>query len=408
MTKIPQAMNKALFIVFLFLAQNGYSQNFQYKTKLSYIDQSGYVKIKLNPLFLTICKSDLADVRLLDDKGREVPYFLRQNTPMNKLEFSTYDLKVIRIKNVKNSFTELIVENDKNQELNQFTLTINNAEVSKEYSIEGSQDLKHWYAVSQGILTDLKNPDNLSINKEIALPKTNYYYYKISLKDSATAPIRISRIFVEYYSKEWQSIRTSICGYNLRYSIKENDNLIQVKSNHPYRLNEILFDIDQKSFFKREFRIYHLAAFKKKILEQTLYTGEISNNQTIISGLDMNDTSFYIQIFNHNNQPMSITNISFYQHPTYLIADLATDCSYFLCCGKSGLTAPIYDLNYIQDKISDSLPIINMPELKMEDSKSKTKPTSFYEREWFLWTVLVLGSIVIIFISYQMIKRINQ
>jgi hypothetical protein len=407
MTLMHQLKISLLFGLLISVSISCYGQNFDYSTNLPPVKKSGYTKIKLDPKFLAICQSDLSDVRILDKQKKEVPYLIRRKKYENKYELTTIAFNILSTKSIKNSYTEIKFENPEQKEISEIVLSVVNSNVSKTFNIEGSQNQSQWYAISEGSINDISHPTALSTNKEIHLPKTKYAYYKIRLNDSQSAPINITRIFTEKFNEEWNTNRSAINGYKLKWNIKGNDNLIEVSSDFPFQLNELLFVTLQTNFFQRDIRIFTTEKRKKKSYEINLYQGQISHKELLLSGLEINATHFFIQVYNHNNQPLQLTNLLFYQHPTYLIAELETSQEYSIHKGQKGLSPPIYDLTYLSEQISDSIPIIDMPDFEIQTKQIANPTLQFYEKKWFLWSVLALGSMFIIYISSQIICKLN-
>lgn len=408
MTLMHQLKISSVFGLLILVSISCYSQNFDYNTNLPIITKSGYTKIKLDPKFLAVSQTDLSDVRILNKQKKEVPYLIRRKTYDHKYEHTTHAFNILSTKSLKNSYTEIKFENPEQKEISEIVLSIVNSNVSKTYSIEGGQNQSQWYAISEGSINDLNHPTALSTNKEIRLPKTKYAYYKIRLNDSQSAPINITRIFTEMYNEEWYTNRSAITSYKLKWNLKGNDNLIEVSSDFPFQLNELLFVTSQTNFFQRDIRIFTNEKRKKKSYEIDLYQGRISHKELLLTGLEINAKHFFIQVYNHNNQPLPLTNLLFYQHPTYLIAELEANQEYSLHAGQKGLNAPIYDLSYLSNQIPDSIPSIDMPDFEIKTTHISNPNLHFYEKKWFLWSVLAMGSMLIIYISFQIIRKLNS
>ncbi|MCE2963779.1 MAG: hypothetical protein ACK5UE_03205 [Chitinophagales bacterium] len=404
---MPQLKNNLVYGLLISVSISCYSQNFDYSANLTPVTKSGYTKIKLDPKFLAVCQSDLSDVRILNKQKKEVPYLIRRNTHNHKYQQTSAAFNIVSKKSIKNSYTEIKFENPELKEISEIVLTIANSNISKTYSIEGSNNQSQWYAISQGSIDDINHATALSTNKEIRLPKTKYAYYNIRLNDSQSAPINITRIFSKKYNEEWNTNRSAINGCKVKWNLKGNDNLIEVSSDFPFQLNELLFVTSQTNFFQRDIRIFTTEKRKQKSYEINLYQGHISHKELLLSGLEINATHFFIQVYNHNNQPLQLTNLIFYQHPTYLIAELETSQEYSINAGQKWLSPPIYDLTYLSEQISDSIPSIDMPDFEIQTKQIANPTLQFYEKKWFLWSVLALGSILIIYISSQIIHKLN-
>jgi hypothetical protein len=138
-------------------------------------------------------KEELGDFRILDAKGIEVPYYILQgNTETNSSSFS--ECKILSKTTIPKSKSILIFENPKTT-IDTIVLSITNSDVTKSYSISGSNDQKEWYGlVNNALLTDLENKETTSVYKTIPLPLTSYRYLKIEWNDKKTLPINVLKI----------------------------------------------------------------------------------------------------------------------------------------------------------------------------------------------------------------------
>ncbi len=147
MTLMHQLKISSVFGLLILVSISCYSQNFDYNTNLPIITKSGYTKIKLDPKFLAVSQTDLSDVRILDKQKKEVPYLIRRKTYDHKYEHTTHAFNILSKKSIENSYTEIKFENPEQKEISEIILSIVNSNVSKTYSIEGSQNQSQWYAL---------------------------------------------------------------------------------------------------------------------------------------------------------------------------------------------------------------------------------------------------------------------
>ena len=121
-------------------------------------DSSGYYNIELDPLLSAAAETDYSDLRILktsDNGKKEVPYFVRSETPVREIRsLECYELK----ENIaKDSLNQIIVYNPGKENIGHFYIELQKAEVRLKMSIRGSNDMKQWYIVKQQ--TDISNSE---------------------------------------------------------------------------------------------------------------------------------------------------------------------------------------------------------------------------------------------------------
>lgn len=393
--------------ILIWICRASYGQGFPYQIPFT-AKTDGYAIIRLDPKFRSLCEPDYSDIRILDNKGIEQPYFTR----LIRGKMNTYDtikeLSIIDISHIKNISTELIISNQQKSILNHLNLIITNTEESKTYTIVGSNDRLRWYSISNGELSDMTNNKGLTTTKSIHFPNCDYTYLKLKLNDSNSAAIQINEVFVSSNTAIWSNSLVEMKNIHFNQKIVGKNQLIEITSPYRYTHNEIVLDIKHQGFFLRQYEIFKKVKIKNRIEEHILSAGELTENKKNISNVSISDSHFFIRIFNEDNPPLSIDHIRFFQNPCYVIAYFKANTRYSLVGGNKDLTPPQYDIRYIQNTISDSLPIIDIPLYEPSSSPVLIETKAFYEQRWFLWSVLVTGCILIIAISISMIHSMKN
>ena len=120
---------------FAALAQN----SFKYKADLEKVSQPGFYKISLSPDVLSKSRADLADVRIADKKGQQIPYIFGSTLPaINNVSL----LPVIADNSGTDTTASFIVGNEQGYSLNQLVLQLRNTEVKRTLNLSGSDDSK--------------------------------------------------------------------------------------------------------------------------------------------------------------------------------------------------------------------------------------------------------------------------
>ena len=118
----------------------------------------------------------------------------------------------------------------------------------------------------------------------------------------------------------------------------------------------------------------------------------------------------WIAIDNHDNPPLTVSDIRVFQVNHYCIASLEKGKYYTLRFSDSLMKAPEYDLKYFRSAIPASLKTIvpAMPEERMQSEQQKqVAPYSLFSDKRFIWAALVLVVIILAMATLKMMKELN-
>ena len=186
-------MKRSLILSFA-LILSAYTFAYNIRTaEIGIADSTGYYNIELDPLLSAAAETDYSDLRILKNGTKEVPYFVRSETPVREVKnLECYDLKV---NTAKDSVNHIIVNNLTKEDINHFYLELQKAEIRIKMSMRGSNDMKQWYIVKQK--TDISNSVNMGEREAsliIDFPKGNYKYYEITLINNQNSPLEVFRV----------------------------------------------------------------------------------------------------------------------------------------------------------------------------------------------------------------------
>ncbi len=400
-------------IAFLLIANIGMAQNSTF-AKITKVTENGLHKIILPTAVRSISREDLSDFRIFDSKGNEVPYFYKNtNQALSTTEYVEY--KIISETIIPKKQTTIIFENPE-KNISSLMLSIANYEGEKTYNLSGSNDQKQWYGLANNnVLYDLNDPEELNIVKIISFPKNNYKFLKIELNDKKSLPISIKRIgndnsrttFAKLLQVDYANIKTE--DFKVEKKTK-----IHVLFDSSQFLNQINFKINAPKLYKRTARIYKLETRKVKhkfeTIEQEITNFELSsdsNNEFNLSNIYEKD--FYVEIENQDNQPLSISEIKFFQIPVTIFADLNPKENYIIKTGNPDAIAPVYDLENFENSISEKLPIAEIIEIVLPKlSANIVHEIQFWEQPWFMWICICVGGIAVLYFSISLLKDLNK
>lgn len=402
------------FLAFLVLLTNGIFAQSNTTAKINAVAKNGLHKISLAAEIRSFSKEDLSDFRILDSKGTEIPYYILQGN--NEITSSLFtEFKILSRTTIPKKETTIIFENEKTS-LSEITLSINNSDVTKPYSISGSNDQKEWFGlVNKAVLSELKNSEDISILKTIPLPLSSYRYVKIDLNDSISLPVNILKIgFFTHKINAADLVEITKGSIKTMQIQTQKKTLIHIAFDHPQIVNQINFTVSNPNLFKRNAQIYvnkkTLVKNKTKRHQETLSNFEVNSNQkNSFTVPQLFEKDFFIEIENHDNQPLTFTKIQFFQNPIIIIAYLKVNENYSIQTGNPELNRPEYDLENFKNNINTDLPEATIHDIEhLTTKKNEIKTQSFWQQAWFTWLCIGLGGIAIVFFTANLVKDMKK
>ena len=170
--------------------------------KIEAVTKDGVHRIVLPAALRSFSKNNLADFRIYNQAGNEVPYQIA-NPNLAGTYYNFKPFQIISKTVVETKSTSIVLENPK-PELNEISLNISNAEVTKKFSVSGSADLKNWFGlVNKRELPDITNENTSSQYVSIPLPLNTYKYIRIDFDDKKTLPLNVLQ--AGYFDRQFKS-----------------------------------------------------------------------------------------------------------------------------------------------------------------------------------------------------------
>ena len=412
-TNLTKLMKLNNFFILLFLTNLSFGQ-FQVTGKIQDVTKNGFHQIVLSPEIRSYSKQDLSDIRIFNSKGNEVPYFIQNNSEALLHTFEEYTIVSKSV--VAKKSTSIIIAIPSNQNNNQLSLFIANADGEKNYSISGSNDLKEWFGISNSkVLYDLNSTTEASVIKTISYPLSTYQYLKIDFDDRKTLPLNILKVgnFNSQIQKNtWLEIKPKKTSTTEDRSEKETS--IHVTFDHPQIINQIVFEISKPTYYSRKAIIYKKVKQQKNrksvIYDEEIITFELnSNTKNSFTIPEIFEEEFFIKIENKDNQPLSISAIKYNQKPISIITDLSANERYSIKAGDRNLTEPQYDLSDFKNNIQNNLHQTAIYDIKpIAEIKTKSEKKSFWQKPWFMWACILFGAVTILYFSVSLINDLKR
>ena len=397
-------MKLYLFIILSLLLSPGAFAQSVWTEEIQPVEVSGYYNIQLGQgIIAKSLDGDLSDLKILDSKNNEVPYFLRSVNPIREISrFEDYNLKQNQ---VKDSLNVVIIDNQEKEDINRFYIIVRKADVSKYASLRGSNDLKQWYIVRQKTsVSGFGDADEVLI---LDFPEGNYRYYEITLENNQNSPLEVLKVGKIKNSSIYAQFTELQLGYFLQKdSISDKKTYITFPdSQDTYCISKLEVGINNKAYFFRH-------AVMSDSISHSHVTFDLSSkgNNTFFINSFLFSRNTSIAIENHNNPPLKVDFVKAYGLNRYVCAYLEEGQSYIVRVGQKDKTPPKYDIEYFQNDIPADLPVIKTNNLQSIVSKNteKARELSWIEKPVFLWGVIVIIGLFLLFICVKMIREMKK
>lgn len=405
-------MRPFLVSIFLVASTLTFSQQFKGEASLPAVEVDRFYKIVISPEVSPYFNTRFSNIRIYDQQNAEVPYLFQKESPSYYSEkFKEYE--IVERKQEKNCCTSLMLRNPSGQAINNISLSIKNAEVTKHATLLGSDDKENWFALKQHfVLSSLNNQNKTSELTIVDFPLSNYVYYLLQIEDSTSAPINIlSAGYYEMQSEDGKYSENSSLHFIKSDSAKQKRTYIQVSFDTTQVVDKLVVALTGQPYFLRKATLYSKEERKNKkgdteFYYDRLYDFELSSKQMSVLNLPgIKVSELLIIVENEDNPSLDIASLKTFQLNRYLTAWLKKDKMYIIKIGSDELQSPSYDLAFFQDKIPDQSPLLAIGPIHVFEAKALQKNTTYFTSQSIIWIAIVLVIIILGFMSVKLIKE---
>lgn len=403
-------LNKALAFLPLLFSLYGNAQ-FAFKAAISEVKQPGFHRITVPPALTAKSNADLSDIRIIDEFGKPVPYLLKRESPLiNDKELKVFP--VISVTKSKDSNTQIILKALLNEVSNpvqagySFVLAIKNANVYRDATIQGSDDMHEWFAIDDKIL--LGNSENETGNEYlqvISLPPLRYQYLSITIKDKGISPLNIVKagllltrnIYGKYSALPSPVVEQIDSSNHKTYAV--------LHFNEAYPVSRLHFTVTGSTLYKRKIAVYDTTGLSPKLIGETML--EPGKDSLIVYGDKCRNMLAVID--NNDDLPLRISSVNAFQLNQYLIADFKPGKKYFILCGYESAGAPVYDLRYFTEsiKLVDEILTVDVPQKNEGISKMPVIKKVLITSLW-VWLIIIVVLLLLALLTYRLVKEIPK
>lgn len=400
MTKVRR--NNCLLLLYLLLFINTQAQ-FKNRAALEPINKTGFYSIAVTPELSSYIKVDFSDLRIIDDKGKVVPYVVRETVPKHYDTVFTR-LKIIENKLIDSGKSSVLIENPRMVGVGSIALLISNNAVSRQVDISGGYDKVHWYSILENAEIDKKlTNDKDKYLAVLNMPASTYRYFKVTIYNGRKDPLHILSVG-DYSTWQFKFINPFI--FNPVSIFKQVDSIdgysyIYVHDSAKYHKDFLNISFQAPRFFKRNGEVW---AASHKLCIFTISADSLFSTVMPL----FNEKDWLIKLYNGDNPPLPVKSVYTFKTENTITAWLDSRKTYHLEMSDSLATAPIYDLQDFKDSIPAKISEIKVGIVESIAIKAiKAPSTSFFKQQW-LWIVLGVVLVVLVVFTIRLTRDMGK
>ena len=402
-------MKKIGFIMCLLFTGSLFSQGYQWQSEVAKIDSANFYKIDLKPTIVAKLNAQFSDIRIKDDHGKDVPYFIEKEPfSVTKRVFKEY--KIIEKLRWRNGATVLVVENKEKDTINNIQLQIKNFDVRKHLEVAASDDYHNWYTIKENyVFHSADGRKTTSEVKSLNFPYTDYKYYRIIIYDWYSLPINVMKIgYFDTYQEQGKFKQLEAPILTRFDSAETKQTYIRVNFKEAPYFDKLTSKVDKPAYYYRKAKICFKRTDKKGRVYYDVkdYITLNSNSDWTNYFSDFPDKEFYLVIENEDNPPLENVRLEAYQLNRYLIAHLESEKNYKLVFKNKDIHyRPNYDIEHFKYKIADDIQLLNTG--KVTTIQQEVKKKVITSTLW-MWGAIGVVALLLGYMSYKMIAEMEK
>lgn len=418
MMRKQQKMKTSIKLLFMLCVTMAFGQKHTVEGEIKPVTEAGLHHIPVPYNFRTHATANLRDLRILDTKGNQVPYFLKSVTAFKTTQVSDFtEFAMISTSQETDSSSTYIFKNP-DKSIKQAVFLIANYQGSKSYKLEGSNNKTKWFGiVNNGQLDNLSHPEDTQVYKVINFPLGGAYrYLKVVFNDKHSLPINLLKIGKVSAEKETISPikMDDIPVKTISFSEENKKTQVHITFERPEVIHQMKLNITGPALYSRNATLYALRSREEKrnieTYRKVISSFSLRSDKDLVFDIPpMVEGELYLEIENKDNPKLQINSIEFMQKPVYMVAALKPQTTYKVTAGNKALNFPDYDISEVANTLKKTLSLATITSIKtIEPAKEAVTQTSFWQQPWFMWCCIGVAGLFIGIYASNLIKDLNK
>lgn len=410
-----------VFALVMLVSAAGYSQAFKNAAKIDSVGTTGFYQINITPELSAFLKTDFSDLRIMDDKNRQVPYIVRSLLPtINQNVFNEFP--IISNARTDSGNTVLILENKgaplkignaAQRSINELLLFIKNTSAKRYASLSGSNNNKDWFTINENFfLPRSYQADAASFISQIRFSTVDYKYLKLVINNAGADALNIIKAG-SYAELNFQGLKPLVIENPVAGIAQTDSNnqrsYIAVTQTLPFQTDNITIAVTGAKFYERRVWLYlpeNDSSNKPRVTAETSFIIS-SNLQNQFAVKKFKANKFYLVVENKDNPPLQITAVSTSQEPVCIVANFEKNISYTLQLNNEQAAAPDYDIKLFKDSITSVLPIIKSGPVFKNQQAENISVTKNNSNRW-VWPVIIAAIIILGVLAFKLLADMKK
>lgn len=295
-------------------------------------------------------QKDLRDLRVINDKNKEVPYKLLKSR--GKSETQIFSPKMLNKSYAPGKNSSVVLDfGANNQGINFLEIKTDSENFQTSARVYGSDSIGSWRVLADNIYiydyTDRKG-NMFSKRTTFDFPESIYRYLKIEIDDNTGEPVKIDSITGKMIKKEDVKELRREATFNKKTAGDNTEFVIDLgQGGIPH--SKITVGVSDKNF-NRSLAI--LASFNnkdwRKVSSGYIFrynTAKFNGENLILDFSEINERYIKLVIYNYDNVPLDVNKITVYSIYREIVFNAETGGEYKVYYGNKNARWPVYDLN---------------------------------------------------------------
>lgn len=308
--------------------------------------------VQLNPWMFAAKNQNrpLADLRVITDDRREVPYALVTARAETRREERQLQLANISLTDRKETFAEASVDL-KGGMYNEIDIQTDDRDFTRQVTVQGSNDGKTWNTIrSNAAIFDYADQDQQRYrHTKVTINPSTFKNLRILINNESQPPLKIKGLRVFYTrrdaGREWtfpgQITKTEA-------DAQRKATVLMVAAPNAAKTRELQLETSDRNF-KRRVEVYVQQNGKDWVKwgEDTIFsieTERIRETKLTVSIPELSAADVRLVIRNYDSPPITITRVQFVSTAQELVFKIDGPKKYYLFWGNPLAQAPTYDL----------------------------------------------------------------
>ncbi|WP_225036284.1 DUF3999 family protein [Winogradskyella sp. SM1960] len=386
-------------------------ETYNYKRALQNVNDEWH-KITLPNAVFGKVNPDLSDLRVYGFTAQndtiEAPYILRILS--DKVVHKSIPFDIIN-KTKGNAGYYFSFQLNSETIINQINLNFKEQNFDWKVELQGSQNQQEWFTILEDYrILSIKNQTTDYKFTKLVFPDAKYGFFRLIVKHNKQ-PQLVSAQLSKHEVSGGRFVEHKIKSSESRALKQTKTTEIKLELEEPVSLSQIQIDVSDTFDYYRPLKIEYKNDSVKTEKGWNYYYKTIGNGT--LNSLEANHFNFEntiakhlkLTIYNNDNQPLSIENVSVKGYEHQLVARFTEPADYMLVYGNASASQPIYDITKFKTNVPKQLKALKIGEedVILHTIQPKVKP--LFENSYWLWGIIGVVILLLGGFTLKMLKK---